>query len=142
MEFEGGRRDDQTTEPPDSSGLLDGATPGVTTSRPGNTVDAQAPDKAASGIPSLQTHFSTDSGVVTDEQADPSLPNVSTDGQHQQQQPQQPLIEAQLAEEQELVPDVRRIPKRHRRRRRWSVSHKYVLNRKSTATQLSGATRA
>lgn len=61
--------------------------------------------------------------------------------QQQQQQPRS--VELELAEEQELVPDVRRIPRRHRRRRRCSVlSHKYVFDRNSTATRPLGATRA
>ena len=102
--------------------------------------DQQAEAADTSGIPwkpTLESHLSVDSGIVPDELASSAQPNAATGGQQQE-----PLIEPQLAEEQELVPDVRRIPKRHRRRRRSSVIHKYVFDRRSTATQLSEATRA
>ena len=135
MESDGGRPDDQTIEPAEDTTHANSAAPDTKPDEPDKSVEYAAP-----GIPSLQTHFSTDSGVVADDQADPSLPYVGADGQQDQQQ--QPSIQAQFATEQDLVPDVRRIPKRHRRRRRLSVPHKYVFDRKSTATPLSGATRA
>ncbi|KAK3707532.1 hypothetical protein LTR37_012027 [Vermiconidia calcicola] len=132
MAFEVSKPDDQQPESAERTELLDGATLDVSTDKSDyGSAAVEAQINTTAGPPPLPTHSSIDSGIGADDQFIPPPPQDIIGGhqdqEQQQQQPQeeaeQPQVEAQLAEEQELVPDVRRIPRRHRRRKRWSVSH-------------------
>ena len=78
--------------------------------------------------PALLIHPSGDSGILTEDDSSSAQQHHESETQQAQddQEPQGP-VPMQLAEEQELVPDVRHIPKRHRRRKRLNLSHEYVL---------------
>ena len=138
MDSEGDRHDDQKTQPPEQTDRSGSATLDANTIQPNEgVVEQQTSSTTVAGAPTLVNHPSVDSGIDTDNQTGPS-------GNEQEQSQPPVLVEPQLAEEQELIPDVRRVPKRHRRRRRFSnfASHKYVFRRRSIATQLLEATRA
>lgn len=110
----------------------DSAAATVTATEPRN--DA-APGEVDAHRPHLQHNVSLDSGIDTDGQAsneatrDGSTENDVAYANPTSQNSADPhsLAQAQLAEEQELTPDVRRIPLRPRRRRAGVTEHRYDL---------------
>ncbi|KAK5174002.1 uncharacterized protein LTR77_001081 [Saxophila tyrrhenica] len=131
------------------------------TDKAGTTDDTQY--RPATATPSLQTHASVDSAF------EDSDSRSSRQAQHGNQQPQNAgdapiittgyeelnitheqaeglhhaLVGEQLAEEQDLIVDVRRIPRRHRRRRRVSgeSSHHPTSESRMTAVANRGGCR-
>jgi hypothetical protein len=128
MDSAGEKRDDPGTEQPDRTLPLDSHTTDVNPTNPREDAGEAAPDNAAAVYPHHQANSSLDSGIETEYQTDANLDAVSangTAGSWTAQQGAAPPMEAQFAEEQELTPDVRRVPKRHRRRKCGAVSHRY-----------------
>lgn len=89
----------------------------------------QQNDELISFHPNLGTNINDDQDllqqILVEAQSIP-LPCELTQEIPHDQQPAQPFAEAQLAEEQELVPDVRRVSVPLRRRKRVNLSHQYV----------------
>lgn len=136
MDSEGGKQDEQSVELADGAARSDSAAFDAGTTK--------APDEHQALLQNdfaAQSHTENSLEVETmiatnpqpellpppDDSAYSQQGQLSEDGL--QDQPQQQWTEITLAHEQNLVPDVRRVPRRHRRCRRRSslVSHKYVL---------------
>ena len=135
MDPEESRHDESATKPSDETGRSDSAAFKHDTPMTSDDAGAQSQSDVAAGsqpeiIPGVEFATATNDSIPMESDGVGNIENQSAQ-QSQQDQPQQqqPWIEAQLAEEQVLVPDVRRVPKRRRRRKRGSiaVSHKYVL---------------
>jgi hypothetical protein len=160
MAPEAGKDEEQPTQLPDQVGPLTDTTdePNLPASEHGGKGKAAVTDseseRPVTATPSFVTQHSVDSGFG--EEDSPSKQDTHEQPPNQNAQEalnltddqaeglQHALNGEQLAEEQDLIPDVRNTSTQHIRCRRpiGIFSHHHAFNRTSIATPLSGATRA
>ena len=112
-------RDDQASRHADHTQAQN--TDRITTTTSITEKQESAPDYAGAIHPNPQMNVSLDSGISTSYQPQEGGADAPVAGSSNTQ----PVEQALIAEEQELTPDVRRILKRRRHRRRGYVSDRY-----------------